>query len=152
MDGIKAAAIVEMYLRRFVAGHADERDPVLSRIRVDGEVEQLHANHVDAVLEALREQLVAIDGVYRERARLVSFLTYLYPSAWMADPHNPGWRVVYVYSPAGQLSWHIAPKDWDLFSHLPQCPGMPWDGHTTDEKYERVRRLPALHANGRQSA
>jgi len=45
-----------------------------------------------------------------------------------------------------QLSWHISPADWDLFSHVQQSSKSApeiWDGHTTDEKYARIRLLTA---------
>lgn len=86
------------------------------------------------------------DGAYRERAHLVALLASLHPShIGHTDPAAPDWAVVVVETPAGQLSWHIAPRDMDLFTHVRPtdrvCRG--WDGHTTDEKYERVRQLTA---------
>ncbi|MFE2021328.1 hypothetical protein ACFW9O_25100 [Streptomyces sp. NPDC059499] len=86
------------------------------------------------------------DGVYRERAHLVALLAALHPShIGHTDPDTPDWAVVIVETPAGQMSWHIAPRDMDLFTHVQPTnrvsPG--WDGHTTDEKYERVRQLIA---------
>lgn len=47
---------------------------------------------------------------------------------------------------AGQLTWHLAGADLDLFRHVPTLaagdPGAPtWDGHTTAEKYARMRTL-----------
>ncbi len=48
-------------------------------------------------------------------------------------PAEPEWPVAYLELPtlpdvSGQISWH-----------LPQH-GIPWDGHSTDEKYERIRQ------------
>lgn len=41
------------------------------------------------------------------------------------------------------MTWHIAERDIDLFTHVQPtnriCRG--WDGHTTDEKYQRMRDL-----------
>src|SRR5690606_39189045 len=52
-------------------------------------------------------------------------------------------------TPAGQLTWHLAPNDLDLFPHVPVVapdhPRARWDGHTTPEKY---RRLDALNTLG----
>jgi hypothetical protein len=45
------------------------------------------------------------------------------------DPEEPEWPVVFIELPTGQVSWHI-----------PQH-GIPWDGHTTEEKFERIRRF-----------
>lgn len=85
------------------------------------------------------------DDVYRERARLVAHLASLYPSVLhYSDPDEPEWPVVYIDSPAGQMSWHIAPSDIELFGHVPwlvrERPS-PWDGHSTETKYERLTAL-----------
>lgn len=85
-----------------------------------------------------------MDDVYRERAHLVAHLASLYPShIGHTDPNAPDWAVVTVESPAGQMSWHVSPSDIDLFEHIERTNGLvlPWDGHTTDEKYARLRRL-----------
>lgn len=92
-----------------------------------------------------------MDGVYRERAHLVAHLAALYPSViGYNDPAEPGWLVVYVKTPEGQLSWHISESDADLFGHVTfgnlVTPQVTWDGHTTDEKYARLRRLTATKA------
>lgn len=85
------------------------------------------------------------DGAYRERAQLVAHLAALHPShIGPTDPTCPDWAVVIVETPAGQMSWHIAPRDMDLFRHVPTTTDeRAWDGHTTDEKYERLRQLLA---------
>lgn len=85
-------------------------------------------------------------GVYRERAALVAYFAAIYPSAIVhgADPENPGWPVIYVDSPKGQLSWHLSGGDLDLFPHVPVVEGdraPVWDGHSTAEKYERIAEL-----------
>jgi hypothetical protein len=43
------------------------------------------------------------------------------------DPLQPEWPVVFIELPTGQVSWHIP-------AHEPA-----WDGHTSEEKYERIR-------------
>jgi hypothetical protein len=83
--------------------------------------------------------------VYRERAHLVAHLATLYPATMADDPQDPDWRIVYLDTPAGQWSWRIAHSDLDLFGHVPDG-AMEWDGHTTDEKYRRMRELTALRA------
>ena len=85
-----------------------------------------------------------LNAAYRERAQLVALLAALYPShIGHTDPDEPDWAVVIVEVPTGQLSWHIAPGDMRLFSHVQRtsriCRG--WDGHTAEEKYERIREL-----------
>jgi hypothetical protein len=46
------------------------------------------------------------------------------------DPAEPEWPVAFIELPQqGQVSWHI-----------PQHP-IAWDGHTTEEKYQRIERF-----------
>ncbi|MDI3315863.1 MAG: hypothetical protein QJR12_16785 [Mycobacterium sp.] len=46
---------------------------------------------------------------------------------WLGDT---GYQVVvYIELPTGQISWH-----------MPEHP-QPWDGHTTQEKYQRIRQF-----------
>lgn len=77
--------------------------------------------------------------LYRERAHLAAHLAALYPSVMVpdADPEAPDWPVLYVLLPTGQVSWHIAPADLDLFEHVPTGAAI-WDGHDTTEKYRRL--------------
>lgn len=82
----------------------------------------------------------ALNDAYRERAQLVALLAAIYPSTWGIDPDWTDWHVVYVQLPTGQASWHISPADRDLFAHV-LGPAGDWDGHTTEEKYERIRAL-----------
>lgn len=81
-------------------------------------------------------------NVYEERANLVALLAQIYPSYWdYSDPEEPDWPVVYVELPTGQTSWHISPDDWWIFACVPRKYGAQWDGHSTEEKYQRVRDL-----------
>jgi hypothetical protein len=84
------------------------------------------------------------DGAYRERACLVAHLASCHPShIGHTDPSAPDWAVVIIETPAGQMSWHIAERDLPLFAHV-QPTGQHsrgWDGHTTDEKYQRLEQL-----------
>jgi hypothetical protein len=94
------------------------------------------------------------DSVYRERARLVAHLAAIYPSAIIpgADPSEPDWPLVFVHTTEGQLSWHVSPEDVDLFEHVRAMTPegafghFRWDGHTTEEKYERLARLTEIKA------
>lgn len=87
---------------------------------------------------ALRESK---DRAYEERNRLVALLASLWPSG-VAVTDIPGWDsewhgCVYIDSPHGQLSWHFHDTQRHLFEHLPPYQKI-WDGHTTEEKYERI--------------
>jgi hypothetical protein len=82
---------------------------------------------------------------HTERNRLVAFLSSIFPAALFhddGDDETPpsGLATVYIDTPAGQLSWHVMPRDELLFVHLPKFEGQ-WDGHTTEEKYQRLERL-----------
>lgn len=78
-------------------------------------------------------------NVYRERAHLLAFLAAITPaSIGETDPDTPGWPVLTLDGGEnGQMSWHIAPDDADLFHHVPKG-DVPWDGHSTEEKYQRL--------------
>ena len=84
------------------------------------------------------------DGAYTERNRLISALAWMAiafgwrAGVWASD--EPGWNLVFVETPNGQLSWHYSDSEADLFEGLPPYIG-PWDGHTTEEKYERLSNL-----------
>lgn len=95
----------------------------------------------------------ALNAAYRERAQLVALLAGLYPShIGYTDPAEPDWAVLIVELPTGQASWHIAPGDMPLFAHVQPttriCRG--WDGHTTEEKYERIQALVLAIESGVQ--
>ena len=83
-----------------------------------------------------------LDSVYNERNRLISLITTFYPSYLAKDETSEeGFKtVVYVETPEGQLSWHIADDEVHLFGHLVAGEN-DWDGHTTEEKYKRIERL-----------
>lgn len=111
---------------------------------------EIAAADIAAMLREVADEITsdpALNAAYRERARLVAYLAYGFPSVVAAAPDvdEPGWHIVYLRTPAGQMSWHIAPSDLDLFDHVervdPADPFARWDGHTTDEKYERLAAL-----------
>lgn len=86
---------------------------------------------------------VIVGDVYRERAYLVAHLAACYPS-WMAAPEDaePGFRYcVYIDTPQGQMSWHVADDDLVLFAHVGYFQLAEWDGHSTEEKYRRLWEL-----------
>ena len=68
--------------------------------------------------EQLREESIKLNEVYNERDRLVALISSIYPSHLAIDEGSEeGFKyVVYVQSPEGQLSWHIA--DEELMEHL----------------------------------
>lgn len=79
-------------------------------------------------------------NIYRERASLIAFLASVYGGTiGFTDEGEPDWPVVTIESPYGQMTWHVSPDDVDLFDFLPEDETALWDGHTTEEKYERLR-------------
>ena len=125
--------------------------PLIARLRRDvfygderlarmSEHNPLHAEAAD-VIEALSER---IDAAYQERNQVVAALASVFP-AGIARTAIPGWDeewhgCVYIDLPTGQASWHYHDREAHLFAHLPPYAGQ-WDGHTTEEKYERVAAL-----------
>lgn len=51
-----------------------------------------------------------------------------YESGIRIDPNESEWPVVYIELPTGQVSWHLP-------QHTKE-----YDGHTTEEKYDRIHR------------
>ncbi|WP_106435674.1 hypothetical protein [Streptomyces sp. TOR3209] len=99
--------------------------------------------------ERLTKQIKTVeaerDGAYRERAHLVALLAALTDGAvisYARDVDEPGWQIVYLTLGGHQATWHISPRDADLFAHVERVdvedPRAQWDGHTTEQKYERI--------------
>jgi len=90
------------------------------------------------------------DKAYRERAALVAYLAACYPSEMAQEHEGDPWPVVCVLTPAGQMSWHIARDDLRLVDHVGwHGYEWGWDGHTTEEKYERLAKLTRTTAASR---
>lgn len=80
------------------------------------------------VLEQIAEHDTDYDARYRLVFRaLVLALAEDLKAGVRIDPAEPGWPVVYIELPTGQVSWHMPEHQ------------TAWDGHDTDEKYRRVR-------------
>ena len=128
---------------------AERWKPILSLTRGGG-------NGVVAAPKMIAEWLeVSRDAVYTERNKIVAVLAAMFPSG-IARTDILGWEpewhgCVYIDFPTGQVSWHYHDRDAHLFAHLPAYV-KGWDGHTTDEKYERLAAFVAKrHAPPPQS-
>lgn len=93
------------------------------------------------VMEDLR---IGKNEAYAERNKLVCVLSKIFP-AWLGrhEETDLNWgkewfNIVYIQMPTGQVSWHIHEDLMPLFAHLELDLSKKWDGHTTDEKYERL--------------
>jgi hypothetical protein len=93
--------------------------------------------------EAATLILAERDGAYAERNMLVAFLTACYPSHLMRHPDGEEWDddwrwIVCVHTTHGQMTWHIHDRELEQFAHLLRRAN-DWDGHTTEDKYARLR-------------
>lgn len=84
---------------------------------------------------------------YSERNLLVAALSKVFPSSLERHSEEDSewendWRwIVFIDLPSGQASWHIHDSEYELFSHLPVKAGRVWDGHSTEEKYARLKAI-----------
>lgn len=103
------------------------------------------------------------DGAYQERAQLLAWLAALHPATTVItaspDVDEDGWQLLYLVAGGWQLSWHIHPRDAELFRHVTVVDvtdvRAQWDGHGTEQKYERIHghvRLLALDGLGADGA
>jgi hypothetical protein len=94
------------------------------------------------------------DGAYRERAHLTAWLATVHPAviAPAVDIDEDGWQLLYITVGGCQLSWHIHPRDADLYAHVehvdPTDPRAQWDGHTTEQKYQAIREMTLTELRG----
>lgn len=59
--------------------------------------------------------------------------------AWVAD-HYPGWDCVFLWTDCGQISYHVPAKYRAAYVHCRQEQESPWDGHTSADVIERLKR------------
>lgn len=92
-----------------------------------------------------------VDVAYRDRAHVLALAALHYP-AYIAysDKEHPEWPVLTLETPHGQMTWHIAPSELELFPHVRHEPdaaaaAKAYDGHTTDEKQARIRARVASY-------
>lgn len=87
------------------------------------------------------------DSAYAERNQCVAALAWMaIHLGWAAgvgehegEDWESDWRtLLFIETPAGQLSWHFHASERHLLEGLPRYEGK-WDGHDTAEKYRRLR-------------
>lgn len=108
------------------------------------------------LLDEYERVKVQKDAAYRERNQLVALLAGLAKSelpgwhAWLGKHEedslwDPEWmNIVFIETPAGQLSWHIHDSEMQFFTGLHPTLYKKWDGHTLDVKYARIMYLVGL--------
>lgn len=131
------------------------RTPHETMARVPNTIRQSVAEVIDELVAEVRDLNADSDATYLERNRLVALLAAIYPSG-IARTDIPGWEpewhgCVYIDLPSGQASWHYHDSHAHLFAHLPPY-SKPWDGHTTEEKYQRVADLAFSKITARRIA
>ncbi len=111
----------------------------------------------------LDDMRTAKSGAFTERNRLVALLARaVLTSGGKAGrrKHEPDndqnwdaewWTLVSIDLPTGQVSWHFHDSDAHLVADLPVYEGS-WDGHSTEEKYQRVASCAQLAATPDLSA
>jgi hypothetical protein len=134
---------------------SDQLDALYRRAEIADEVtaqtKTLLARRTETLRTRAERAEAERDGAYRERAHLLAWLAALHPRNAVLAPSldiddEDGWHLLFLTVAGRQMSWHIAPRDVELFTHVERVefadPRAAWDGHTTDEKYERIRTLP----------
>lgn len=107
----------------------------------------------DYELEALITQK---DNAYTERNKCVAALANVIysialPKYRVYVTHHPeedeswdnDWRTILVIEYDGfvQMTWHFHDSEKNLLKRFPVVNSYKWDGHTTDEKYNRLQNL-----------
>lgn len=135
----------------FVADAISRQNEILGEIR-----DRLPLGVEDALGEAAiglqdeRDALKAAkDQAYAERNKLVAALSKFLPAWLERHPEHEEWEddwrwTVFIDGPTRQMTWHIHDSELPLFDHLPRSNSHRWDGHTTEEKYERLAALESV--------
>lgn len=113
--------------------------PIIPKIAQKEEKENVTHTTINQLIKAK-------DSAYWERNQLVLFLCKLFPSHLaLHDPADKAWEydwrtIVCVHTPAGQAAWHIHKDERYQFEHAGlKLELNDWDGHTTEEKYKKLR-------------
>lgn len=127
-----------------IYGEKDENDTLTISYMMGAE----SRNEVIRALHKRIEELEAQkDGAYSERNKMLvgmcsmaialGYGVYVMPH--VGEEWDDDWRnIVVIEGPTGQMSWHVHDSEMELFKGLPHVSENRWDGHDTEEKYERV--------------
>ncbi|MFR9796163.1 hypothetical protein ACL02U_09705 [Streptomyces sp. MS06] len=127
-----------------------ERDDAREQLHLVSGMRQRNLDAAAVAIQRAEQAEAERDGAYRERAQLIAWLAALHPDHAVLAPaldidDEDGWHLLFLTVAGRQLSWHIAPRDVELFQHVqrvdPADPRAQWDGHTTAEKYQRIAAL-----------
>ncbi|MCX4858378.1 hypothetical protein [Streptomyces canus] len=95
------------------------------------------------------EHRAALNAALRERNHLAAWLAALHPSVLAPAPDaGDDWHRLFLRAGGWQFTWPIPPGDLPLFDHVQRVRAgdarARWDGHTTDQKYLRIRTHTAV--------
>jgi hypothetical protein len=99
--------------------------------------------------EALDHRKEELDSVYTERNLCVALIAQYAPwfghkiglKRHVGAKFDDEWQtVLFIDLPTGQVSWHLHERELVNFPDVGVYDG-EWDGHTTEEKYERVKKF-----------
>jgi len=81
------------------------------------------------------------DELYEHRCLLfINFaLSDVKTAFWR--PHHDGWPLIGIETGYGQITYHVPEKYLPLFKDKIQQGGPDWDGHTSDDVLERLKKL-----------
>ena len=92
-----------------------------------------------------RTESSTLDDAYFDRNQAVMLaarfaLELGYVAGWKPNKDDPGWPILVIDLPTGQVSWHIpfgeaAPVALGTLAHGYDG---EWDGHTVEEKRRRI--------------
>lgn len=110
------------------------------------------------MIDKIKKETESKDNAYWERMQLVAFLSHLYEAHLCRHPDEDktwedDWRwIVCIHTPAGQMTWHMHDSHLEYFGHLAkksEAMGNDnhWDGHTTEEKYDRLKALGHMNTS-----
>jgi hypothetical protein len=99
--------------------------------------------------DALSDLVAAKDNAYAERDKCLVLIALMAQRLGLTtgiglhvdkpdEDWDTEWRnILFIDLPTGQVSWHIHDSETHWFYFVGAYSG-EWDGHTTDEKYQRV--------------
>ena len=95
--------------------------------------------HAGAELAVTRRKL---EETYSERNKCVLVIAHMANDAGWRVTHRPdenekGWNLVFIDTPAGQISWHFSDAELSGFAPF-SVMDTKWDGHSSGEKYRRL--------------
>lgn len=117
----------------------------------------VYADNTHELRHLVEAAEAAKNGAYSERNKTVVALAHMARLAGCRvgiREHNPAdegwdddWRAILMIDlPTGQASWHFHDSERPMLAEFGPYPD-EWDGHTTDEKYDRLAALRGLPGN-----